>query len=526
LGVTNQISLEDAKNACQKILSRKIVGHNLKYDFQILKNNFGIDEFGKFEDTMILAWLKNPSVSLSLDSLSLDIFNHSMIKFKDIVPKKMDFSGVTIEDASNYACEDAWMTYKIYHYLISKLEKSVLEIAQNIEYDFMLNLINMQNRGIKIDLDYFENLLQDMNKNLNQLIEDIYKLAGSSFNLNSTQQLSKVLFETLKLKPIKKTKTGFSTNEEVLHKLKDEHQIIPMILEYRELYKLKSTYVEPLLNYGKSNVEHKIFTTFNQTGTNTGRLSSTNPNLQNIPTRTNIGKQIRRGFISRDGYNLISIDYSQIELRLLAHFSQDEELIEAFNNNEDIHLKTAIKIFGQEDAKENRNIAKSINFGLIYGMGSSKLSKTLDISLKDAKSYIQSYFDSFPTVKDFLNNAKEDLTKNGFVKTIVGRYRYFEFLNASQRDVASFQREGVNTIFQGSASDIIKLSMNKIEKKYKNSEDIRVLLQIHDELIFECREDKCDEISKDLVQIMENIMQLKVPLKTTLSIGKNWEELK
>jgi DNA polymerase-1 len=526
LGVGNQVSLEDSKEAMKILFNHKIIGHNLKYDFVVIKNNFGIIKENNFHDTIILAWLLNPSQSLSLDDLADNIFNHSMIKFKDIVPKKMDFSNVNIEDASSYASEDAWMTYKLYFYLISKLEKSLIDIANNIEYDFMINLIKVESRGIKVNTEYFENLLIEVNNTLNSITENIFRLSDCQFNLNSPKQLGEVLFEKLELPPVKKTKTGFSTNEEVLQKLKEEHEVIPLILEYRELFKLKSTYIEPLISYAKENSQSKIFTTFNQTGTNTGRLSSTNPNLQNIPTRTKIGKQIRKGFISSEDYNLVSIDYSQIELRLLAHFSQDSQLLKAFNENKDIHLSTAIKIFGEDQASNKRDIAKSINFGLIYGMGSTKLSKALNITTKEAKSYIDSYFESFPTVKSFLDSCKDKLTQNGYVKTIAGRYRYFDFMNVGPRDVAAFQREGVNTIFQGSASDIIKLAMNAIETKYKNRDDMKVLLQIHDELVFEIKEDICDEASKDIQNIMENIIKLNVPLKTTLSIGKNWGDLK
>jgi DNA polymerase-1 len=526
LGVGSQISKESAKTAIVKLFEHKIIGHNLKYDFDIIKNNFDIEIFDNFEDTLILAWLMNPSQSLSLDSLALITFNYEMIKFKDIVPKKQNFSAVNIEDATNYASEDAWMTYKVYFHISSKLEPKLLQIAKEVEYDFMINLMNIQNRGIRLDIEYFEELLNSVNDTLHNITQNIYDVTNSTFNINSTQQLGNVLFEKLELPVIKKTKIGFSTNEEVLQKLKDKHKVIPMILEYRELYKLKSTYIEPLISYAKENSENIIYTTFNQTGTNTGRLSSTNPNLQNIPTRTKIGKQIRKGFISRDGYNLISIDYSQIELRLLAHFSQDEQMIKAFENDEDIHLQTAQHIFGQDEAKTKRDVAKSINFGLIYGMGSTKLAKTLDITTKEAKSYIESYFDSFPTVKSFLENSKDELVQNGYVKTIIGRYRYFNFLNAGPKETASYQREGVNTIFQGSAADIIKLSMNKIEEKYQNNKDTKVLLQIHDELIVECKEELCNEVAKDIQNIMENIIKLHVPLKTSLSIGKNWGDLK
>jgi DNA polymerase-1 len=334
-----------------------------------------------------------------------------------------------------------------------------------------------------------------------------------------------VLFEKLGLKKGKKTKTGYSTDEKVLNSLKDEHPIIENILDYRESYKLRSTYIEPLLKLASFDKNHRIYTSFLQTGTAPGRLSSKNPNLQNIPVRTELGREIRKAFIAKEGYKLVSFDYSQIELRLLAHFSKDPALVEAFKEDKDIHLETAVKIFGEEKAKEKRAIAKSINFGLLYGMGSRKLADTLGITSKEAKGYIESYFASFPTVKSYLESIVEFSKEKGFVETLLKRKRYFDYDSANSFLKASFEREAVNTVFQGSASDLMKLSMNRLHKDLKQSQN-RMLLQIHDELIFEVKEEEVEEFCKTTKETMESIYKLEIPLKCSESIGDNWGELK
>jgi DNA polymerase-1 len=334
-----------------------------------------------------------------------------------------------------------------------------------------------------------------------------------------------VLFEKLGFKKGKKTKTGYSTDEKVLNSLRDEHPIIENILDYRESYKLRSTYIEPLLKLASFDKNQRIYTSFLQTGTATGRLSSKNPNLQNIPVRTELGREIRKAFIAKEGYKLVSFDYSQIELRLLAHFSKDIVLVEAFKEDKDIHLETAMKIFGEENAKEKRAIAKSINFGLLYGMGSRKLADTLGITSKEAKGYIKSYFASFPTVKSYLESIVEFSKEKGFVETLLKRKRYFNYDLANSFLKASFEREAINTLFQGSAADIIKLSMNRLHKDLKQGQN-KMLLQIHDELIFEVREEEIEEFCKATKEIMENIYKLEIPLKCSKSIGDNWGELK
>jgi len=453
-----------------------------------------------------------------------------MIPFKDVVKKGDNFSTVDIADACNYAAEDALMTYKIYFKLLEEFKKSncehLLDIANRYEFKFINVLINMQNNGVKIDTNILKNLKSTNQEYIQELTKKIHNLAGSEFNINSPKQLGVILFDTLGLPASKKGKTGYSTNEVVLSKLMDSHEIIPAILEYREAYKLQSTYIDPLLTLATNDDENKIYTSFLQTGTATGRLSSKNPNLQNIPVRSSAGREIRKAFIARDGYKLVGIDYSQIELRLLAHFSKDKALVDAFNQGLDIHSQTAVKIFGEEKAAEKRNIAKTINFGLLYGMGSKKLADTLKITPKEAKVYIESYFEAFTNVKEYMKSIEDFAVKNGYVETLIKRRRNFDFNSANTMQRIAYLREAVNTKFQGSAADLIKLSMIKIFEKYKNNQNLKMILQIHDELIFEVKDEMIDEITKDLVEIMENIFVLEIPLKVSVAIGNSWGELK
>lgn len=384
----------------------------------------------------------------------------------------------------------------------------------------------MEQKGIKVDVDLLAKYKDISSNFLNSLTSQIYELCGESFNINSPKQLGVILFEKLGLQSSKKTKTGYSTDESVLESLKNEHPVVPFLLKYREAFKLHSTYIEPLLELGLKDKDNRIFTSFLQIGTTTGRLSSKSPNLQNIPTFGANGVEIRKAFIAKKGYKLVGVDYSQIELRLLAHFSKDEALVEAFKNDLDIHLQTAIKIFGEEEAKNKRSIAKSINFGLLYGMGAKKLGDTLGISQKEAKFYIDSYFNAFKSVKDYLKSVEDKALENGYVKTLLNRKRFFDFQGASPLLRASYLREAVNTQFQGSAADLIKLAMIKIEQKYEHDENINMLLQIHDELIFEIKEEFIEEITKNIKNIMETIFILNVPLSVSLAVGDSWQDLK
>ena len=525
LGVGEQVSLEESQKAINKIFTCRVIGQNLKYDFAIVKQNFGALHVEHFSDTMVLAWLLNPELRVGLDSLAKRFFDYEMVKFKTIVPKGQNFSAVDIEDACKYASEDAWMTYKLYNKLKEVLEPSLLKLARSTEFPFIKTLLEMEEEGIKVDTEYFSKLALKTSEIIEKLKVDIFALCEVEFNLNSPKQLGSVLFEHLNLTVVKKTKTGYSTDESVLTKLLDEHEVISKVLEYRELHKLLSTYIKPLLKLGEDSTNSRIHTSFLQTGTATGRLSSKDPNLQNIPTRTKLGREVRKGFVSREGYSFISIDYSQIELRLLAHYSEDKALLNAFNNDLDIHRQTALKLFGEEQADEKRGVAKSINFGLLYGMGARKLSQTLGISQAEAKGYIENYFKSFSTVKNYLKSISDLAKEKGYVDTLLGRRRYFDFENANGMQVPMYEREAVNTRFQGSAADLIKLSMIKIQNELCD-DGSKMLLQIHDELIFEVDENKAEEFANRAKKIMKDIYKLKVKLEVSVSIGKNWGELK
>ena len=531
LGVENQVSFEDALGVLAKLLTFNVVGQNLKFDLSLLYNQYDFEPIIPYADTMIMAWLSNPGSKVGLDTLAKQYFKYEMKPFKEMVKKGEDFSAVAIPDATFYAAEDAWMTFLLYGAIKKKMELSslthLLKEAKNVEYPFITVLMRMERLGIKIAPEKLISLQKTLSEDLATLTKEIYTLAGSEFNIKSTQQLGVILFQTIGLKGGKKTKTGYSTNEAVLTSLKGEHEIIPKILEYREYQKILSTYVAPLLKLAESDEKSRIYTSFGQTGTATGRLSSRDPNLQNIPVRSALGRSVREAFVAKEGYKLVSIDYSQIELRLLAHFSQDAALLEAFKNGVDIHLATSTILFGEEQAKEKRSFAKSVNFGLLYGMGPKKLSEELGISSAEAKEIITNYFASFPTVKNFLESIQERVKIDGYVETILKRRRIFDYESANGMQKAAFMRESVNTVFQGSAADLIKLSMNQIDSMIREEElDAFMLLQIHDELIFEVKEEKVEEISKRFVHTMENVLELDVPLECSVSVGDSWGELK
>jgi len=531
LGVEKQITVKDAITALNKLLVHNIVGHNLKYDYAILSKFLNRDMPDVFADTLLLAWLADSTRAVGLDKSAEFYLQHKMIAYKDVVKKGNDFSSVELEEASSYAAEDAVITLQLFHKLTAVIKtqngEHILDEAKNIEYPFVTTLLNMESNGILIDKEFLKSLKLSTKDEIDKITKKIYELAGGEFNINSTKQLGVVLFETLGLQAIKKTKTGYSTDEKVLHALEDNHDIIPKLLEYRELFKLYSTYIDPLLTLSEQSSDGRIHTSFIQTGTATGRLSSRNPNLQNIPVRTELGRQIRYGFVAPNGKKLISIDYSQIELRLLAHFSKDSVLIKAFNDDKDIHYETALQLFGEDEAKEKRGIAKTVNFGLLYGMGSKKLSDTLGITTKEAKEIIERYFNSFPTVKKYFASIEESAQNFGYVETLFGRRRYFDFKNARPMQLAAYKREAVNTVFQGSAADLIKKAMNKIALEIKSKQlKCTMLLQIHDELLFEADESDVVMFAEEFTKIMEKIEKLNVPLKCSVNIGSSWGELK
>ncbi len=511
-------SLEFLQNAFSQMLQHaQIIGHDLKPLLSFLKAKYQVPlENIRIQDTQILAFLKNPE-KVGFDEalkeyLKEELIPHEKIKDFKIKAEKLELLSVEL-NALKRLCE---------YFEKGGLEEGLLSLAREIETPFMKVLMGMEFQGFKIDAPYFKRLEQEFKNELHVLERQILDLIGVDFNLNSPKQLSEILYERLELPKNK----SHSTDEKSLLKILDKHPSIALILEYRELNKLFNTYTTPLLRL--KDKDDKIHTTFIQTGTATGRLSSHSPNLQNIPVRSPKGLLIRKGFIaSSKEYCLLGVDYSQIELRLLAHFSQDKDLMEAFLKGQDIHLETSKALFGEDLAKEKRSIAKSINFGLVYGMGSKKLSETLNIPLNEAKSYIEAYFKRFPSIKDYLNRMKEEILKTSKAFTLLGRYRVFDFTGVNDYIKGNYLREGVNAIFQGSASDLLKLGMLKVSERFKNNPSVRLLLQVHDELIFEIEEKNALELQQEIQRILnDEVYPLRVPLETSAFVAKRWNELK
>ncbi|WP_154508484.1 DNA polymerase I [Helicobacter pylori] len=513
-------SLEFLQNAFFKMLQHaQIIGHDLKPLLSFLKAKYQVPlENIRIQDTQILAFLKNPE-KVGFDEVLKEYLKEELIlheKIKDFKTKSKAEKSEQLDmelNALKRLCE---------YFEKGGLEEGLLALAREVETPFVKVLMGMEFQGFKIDAPYFKRLEQEFKNELHALERQILELIGANFNLNSPKQLSEILYEKLELPKNK----SHSTDEKSLLKILDKHPSIALILEYRELNKLFNTYTTPLLRL--KDKDDKIHTTFIQTGTATGRLSSHSPNLQNIPVRSPKGLLIRKGFIaSSKEYCLLGVDYSQIELRLLAHFSQDKDLMDAFLKGRDIHLETSKALFGGDLAKEKRSIAKSINFGLVYGMGSKKLSETLNIPLNEAKSYIEAYFKRFPSIKNYLNRMKEEILKTSKAFTLLGRYRVFDFTGANDYIKGNYLREGVNAIFQGSASDLLKLGMLKVSERFKNNPSVRLLLQVHDELIFEIEEKNALELQQEIQRILnDEVYPLRVPLETSAFMAKRWNELK
>ncbi|GAA6799259.1 DNA polymerase I [Helicobacter pylori] len=513
-------SLEFLQNAFFKMLQHAcIIGHDLKPLLSFLKAKYQVSlENIRIQDTQILAFLKNPE-KVGFDEVLKAYLKEEWIPHEKIKDFKTKSKAGKLEqldmelNALKRLCE---------YFEKGGLEEGLLALAREVEVPFVKVLMGMEFQGFKIDAPYFKRLEQEFKNELHVLERQILDLIGADFNLNSPKQLSEILYEKLGLPQNK----SHSTDEKSLLKILDKHPSIALILEYRELNKLFNTYTTPLLRL--KDKDDKIHTTFIQTGTATGRLSSHSPNLQNIPVRSPKGLLIRKGFIaSSKEYCLLGVDYSQIELRLLAHFSQDKDLMDAFLKGRDIHLETSKALFGGDLDKEKRSIAKSINFGLVYGMGSKKLSETLNIPLNEAKSYIEAYFKRFPSIKDYLNRMKEEILKTSKAFTLLGRYRVFDFTGANDYIKGNYLREGVNAIFQGSVSDLLKLGMLKVSERFKNNPSVRLLLQVHDELIFEIEEKNALELQQEIQRILnDEVYPLRVPLETSAFIAKRWNELK
>ncbi|MCJ7497554.1 MAG: DNA polymerase I [candidate division Zixibacteria bacterium] len=511
----------------------KKIGQNLKFDFKVLKN-YGIELKGIRFDTMIGSYLLNPSSRQhGLSNLALEHLDYKMTPISDLIgsgKKQKSFALVPIKSATKYSCEDADYTLRLKEILEPRLKDfSLDELFYKVELPLIQVLAEMELTGISIDVDFLKEFSSQMDIELARLTRQIYHLAGKDFNINSPQQLSKVLFEDLRLSPLRKTakKTINSTDFGVLEQLAKIHPLPQKLLEYRQLYKLKSTYIDalPALVNKKTG---RVHTSFNQTITATGRLSSSEPNLQNIPIKTEIGSQIRKGFIPKNGdYLLLSADYSQIELRILAHFSGDEILMESFFKGEDIHTRTASEVFGVPIDKvtpEQRRQAKTANFAIIYGVSAYGLSQQTEMSPQEASMFIDIYFKRYPKVQTHLENLIEKARKDGYVSTLLGRRRYIPEIESTNRQKREFaERVAINTPHQGSAADLIKVVMIEIANALRQTKS-KMILQVHDELVFEVHKSELEEIKEIVKDKMENTIKLKVPIKVDIKIGKNWLE--
>ncbi|MDK2886367.1 MAG: polymerase [Thermosipho sp. (in: thermotogales)] len=512
-----------------------IVGQNLKYDYKIFKMH-NIEPNVPHFDTMIAAYLLNPEERrFNLDELALKYLGYKMTSFEEVVetPTPLfasDFSYVPVEKAAKYSCEDADVTYRLFRNLSRKIyEKNLEKLLHEIELPLINVLAQMEINGVYFDKEYLENLSKEYGLKMNKLQEQIFELAGEKFNLNSSKQVAYILFEKLNLPTVKKTNKGsFSTDAEVLEILSNDFEIAKLILEYRKLQKLKSTYLDSLPKEINPKTG-RIHTSFHQTGTATGRLSSSEPNLQNLPTRSEEGKEIRKAIKPQEnGWWIVGADYSQIELRILAHVSEDKNLIEAFKNNLDIHTITAANIFGISESlvTENmRRIGKMVNFAIIYGVSPYGLSKRIGLSVSETKKIIDNYFKFYSGVFDYINKTKEFAKKHGYVETLFGRKREIPHLKSSNANIrGEGERIAINTPIQGTAADIIKIAMIKIHNKLKKEKlKSKMILQVHDELVFEVPENELETMKKIIKNEMENAAKLKVPLTVELYQGKEWE---
>lgn len=509
-------------------------GHNIKFDLRVMQNQ-GVEVNGLGFDTMIASYLLNPGTRQhNLDAVTFSELGFSKISKEDLLGKgknKISFSEIATDKLSLYSCEDADFTNRLVKKLKPQLKDKKLDgLFNDLEMPLVPVLAQMENNGIKIDAKRLNKMNQEITKKLTTLEKKIYKEAKEKFNINSTKQLREILFIKLDIptEAIKKTKTGLSTAAAELAKIENLHPIIKFIQKYRELTKLNTTYVNalPLLINKKTK---RLHTSFNQTVTATGRLSSSEPNLQNIPVRSKLGREIRQAFVAKPGSKLIGLDYSQIELRLAAHMSNDKKMIEAFKAKEDIHTATAAEINQvsiDEVTPTMRREAKAINFGILYGQGPHGLSQAADISYFRAKEFIDQYFLAYADIKKFIDKTIKQAKKDGYVATLFNRRRYLPEINSSVIMVRKgAERMAINTPLQGTAADMIKDAMIKIHELIKDNKDIKMLLQVHDELIFEAKTDKATKLSKEIKSIMENILKLKVPIVVDIKIGDNWGEL-
>lgn len=535
--VPGQLPLEDIITALGPVLEHpgKIkIGHNLKFDLAVLAapHNGGLHPGGALYDTMIGAWLLEPDRrSYKLDDLCQQI-GLQMTTFAEVTandPAPDAFSRVALEAAAAYSCEDVFGAMRLYQQQVPLLHAAGLDsLMQEVEGPLIPVLSDMEQAGILVDAERLHSLSKEFGERLEIIETSIYASAGTPFNINSPKQLGEILFEQLQLPKGRKTKTGWSTDVKVLESLSQTHELPALILHYRNLAKLKSTYVDKLATL-RNTKTGRVHTSFNQCGTATGRLSSSNPNLQNIPIRTEEGRRIRSSFIAAEGCSLLAADYSQIDLRVLAHYSQDSALLTAFQNGQDIHRRTAAEIFfvaPELVTSEMRRVAKTINFGIVYGMSSFGLSSQLHISRKEAQTFIDRYFAHFSGIKNFMEEIIATAKQDGYVTTILGRRRPLPDITSTNRVQREFaERTAINTPIQGTAADIIKLAMLRVHRALAQlGLRSRMLLQIHDELVVEVPEDEIDTVSALLKEHMEAALPLSVPLVVHLNCSKSLEK--
>ena len=535
LGVPQQLELSVVINALKPIFANTKntkVAHNFKFDEKVL-SKYGVEICGDIHDTMIMAYVLKSNGKHSMDAVSKEYLGIEPIPYTEIAGtgrKQQTLDQIEIEIVAKYAAEDADITFRLFNYLSELLAKEEVlnKLYSEVEMPLTLILNDMEKLGVKIDADKLRNQSLELEKKIAELQTKCFELCGEEFNLASPVQLREVLFARMGLPVIKKTAKGqASTSEEVLVQLAGEYEVAALIMQYRHLSKLKNTYTDKLPNILDSN--SRAHTSYNQTGTVTGRLSSSEPNLQNIPIKSVEGRKIREAFIAEDGFVIMAADYSQVELRIMAHLSKDVNLVKAFNDGLDIHSATAAEVLGvslDEVTNEQRRKAKAINFGLIYGMSAFGLAKQLEISRGEAQEYINVYFDRYPSVKEYMTTAKESCKEKGFVETILGRRLYLPEINAKngiQR--AAAERAAINAPMQGTAADIIKKAMisvnSVITEKY--SDTVKMAMQVHDELVFEVAKDKLEEVTAIIKKIMEEAVTLSVPLEVNVDSGENWD---
>ncbi len=511
------------------------IAQNLKYDLQILKN-YGIEVSEPYFDTMLAHYLIEPDKRHNMDELSRQYLKYDPVSIETLIGKKgkgqIKMSEVDIEQVKEYAAEDADITLQLSEVLKDLIrEQNATDVFEKVEIPLVPVLADMEREGVRVDADFLKHYSVELGNEITEIEKKIYEMAGERFNIASPLQLGKILFDKLKLDDkAKKTKTGqYQTGEDILMKLSHKSDIVQNILDFRGLQKLKSTYVDALpqlVNPGTG----RVHTSFNQAVAATGRLSSTNPNLQNIPVRTEKGREVRKAFIpAGDDFLIMSADYSQIELRVIASMSGDEGMMDAFEKNLDIHTATASRVFGvalEEVTKEQRYKAKSVNFGLIYGQGAFGLSENLGISRTEAKEIIDNYFKQFPGIRTYMDEVIENARKKGYVETLMGRRRYLRDINSANATVRSFaERNAINAPIQGTAADMIKLAMIRIHKRMKEKQyRSRMILQVHDELLFDVHKDELEEMSAMIKQEMQDALPLKVPVIAEAGWGKNWLE--